>query len=178
MVALAVGGCRRSREAAEPAHPNQPAKVSEPRVQGAEARLAVFLGEALQTNKRYGFDSLMACIPDGQTDRYLALARYRVLGSTLAGDTATAWAEVLTVAEETEDPDIAGRYLAIARTRTDTLRWRMVRDSVSGQWGVCGYSVEGYGFGHYGTDENTGWVPAGGSWGQVRQRADSLRRLP
>jgi hypothetical protein len=116
----------------------------------------------------------MACVPDGQTDRYATLARYQVLNSALRGDSVDASAEVVTVAEEVGDPHAASKYVTTVRTRVDTLHWVMTRDSTSGKWGVCGYPKEGLGFGHYGDDRNTRWEPRTASWAQVRQLAESL----
>ena len=119
----------------------------------------------------------MACRPDGQTDSYLTLARYKVLDAQLHGDTVDGAAEVVTVAEERGDPNAAHRYVTQVRVRTDTLHWKLVRDSV-GRWGVCGYSREGYDFGHYGDESNTRWVPRQGTWDRVRRLADSVHRSP
>jgi hypothetical protein len=79
----------------------------------------------------------------------------------------------VTVAEEIGDPHVAGKYVTTVRTRTDTLHWAMTRNS-SGKWGVCGYSREGLGFGHYGSDRDTRWTPSGFSWARVKQIAESV----
>jgi hypothetical protein len=145
------------------------------RVPQAEAQLAAFLERALETSPKQDFESLMACIPDGQTDRYVALAHYRVLGSTQRQDTVDATAEVVTVAEEVSDPHSASGYVTTVRIRRDTLHWVMTRHA-NDKWGVCGYPREGIGFGHYGTDRTTRWIPPGFSWARVRQLADSVAR--
>jgi hypothetical protein len=144
------------------------------RVPQAEARLAAFLETSLETSPPTETDVLMACVPDGQTDRYATLARYQVLNSTLRGDSVDASAEVVTVAEEVGDPHAANKYVTTVRTRVDTLHWLMTRDSAAGKWGVCGYPKEGLGFGHYGDDRNTRWEPRTASWARVRQLAESL----
>lgn len=144
------------------------------RVPEAEARLAAFLEGSLETSPPAETNLLMACVPDGQTDRYATLARYQVLNSTLRGDSADASAEVVTVAEEVGDPHAANRYATTVRIRVDTLHWVMTRDSTAGKWGVCGYSKQGLAFGHYGDDRNTRWNPASGSWARVHQLAESL----
>lgn len=144
------------------------------RVPEAEARLAAFLEGSLETSPPTETNLLMACVPDGQTDRYATLARYQVLNSALRGDSVDASAEVVTVAEEVGDPHAASKYVTTVRTRVDTLHWVMTRDSVTGKWGVCGYPKEGLGIGHYGDDRNTRWEPRTASWAQVRQLAESL----
>ena len=145
------------------------------RVADAEAMLREFLEGSLETTSPpIETNALMACVPDGQTDRYLSLARYRVLESVLRGDSTDASAEVVSVAEETGHPRVANKYLTTVRIRIDTLHWVMTRARGSGRWGVCGYSKEGFGFGHYGTDRLTEWHPATSSWARVRQVAESL----
>lgn len=144
------------------------------RVSEAEVRLAAFLKGSLEISPPTETNALMSCVPDGQTDRYLTLARYRVLGSALRGDSVDAAAEVVTVAEETGSPNVANRYVTRVRIRTDTLHWVMVRDSASKKWGVCGYAKEGFGFGHYGDDVNTDWLPPSETWAHVRQLAESV----
>lgn len=148
------------------------------RVPEAEARLGEFLEASLESDTERDPDVLMACVPDGMTDRTLALARYKVLESSRLKDTVYAAAEVTTVAEETQDPKVYAGYLVTLHVRTDTLHWRMTRDSASGKWGVCGYSVEGYGFGRYGADSLTKWSPPGASVQRMRALVDSLRGVP
>ena len=80
------------------------------------------------------------------------------------------------MAEETGHPHAADRYLTKVRVRIDTLHWVMARDSTSHAWGVCGYSKEGFGFGNYGSDNNTEWVPPKASWARVRQVAESIQK--
>lgn len=94
-----------------------------------DCRLAAFLAGARVSNARLNFESLMTCDPDGQTDRYVSLAAYRILGSHQRGDTVDAAAEVVTVAEEQGDPHAADRYVTEVRTRVDTLHWVMTRDA-------------------------------------------------
>jgi hypothetical protein len=144
----------------------------------AETRLGQFLEASLESDTERDPDVVMACVPDGMTDRTLVLARYKVLESSRLKDTVYAAAEVTTVAEETKDPQLYAGYLVTLHVRTDTLHWRMTRDSASGKWGVCGYSVEGYGFGRYGTDSLTKWSPPGASVQRMRALVDSLRGVP
>lgn len=174
---LACGGRRDSSASAVDTSPRKAASlvtVQGSRVPEAEARLAAFLDESLETSPPTETNLLMACVPDGQTDRYETLARYRVLNSALRGDSADASAEVMTVAEEVGDPHFVGKYATTVRIRVDTLHWVMTRDSADSKWGVCGYPKEGVGFGHYGNDRNTRWNPPSGSWARVRQLAESL----
>lgn len=144
----------------------------------AEARLAAFLKGSLETSPATETNLLMACVPDGQTDRYVTLARYRVLNSASRGDSVDASAEVVTVAEEVGDPHAASKFVTTVRIRVDTLHWVMARDSADGKWGVCGYPKEGVGFGHYGDERNTRWTPQNESWARVRQLAESLQVQP
>jgi len=148
------------------------------RVPEAEVRLGAFLEASLESAGERDPDAFMSCVPDGMTDRTLALARYKVLESTRLKDTVYVAAEVKTVAEETQDPKVYAGYLITLHVRTDTLHWRMTRDSASGNWGVCGYSVEGYGFGRYGADSLTKWSPTGASVQRMRALVDSLRGVP
>jgi hypothetical protein len=141
----------------------------------AAARLELYLSGALTTRPKLTFDSLQSGQPEGQTDRYVALATYRVLDTVWRDDTIEAAAEVVTVAEETGDPHSVNRYITTVRIRTDTLHWSMTRDSATGVWGVCGYPHEGVGFGHYGSDDQTKWEPPRQSWRRVRQMAESLQ---
>lgn len=160
------GGCNDSR--------SRPSQHAAPEV---EARLAEFLQASVESDTGPDPDLFMACVPEGMTDRTLVLARYRVLHSTLERDAVYAAAEVTSVAEETQNPDVYAGYLATLRIRTDTLHWRMTRDSTSGKWGVCGYAVEGYGFGRYGRDSLTTWSPPGASSHAMRAIVDSLRAM-
>jgi hypothetical protein len=146
------------------------------RVPDAERRLAMFL-EGSQSGSSSGPDSLWSCHPDGMTDRYLTLATSRVLDSSQQGDTVIARAEVTTVASEVGDPKVAYRYVTTVRTRTDTMEWKMTRDS-TGKWGVCDYPLQRVGFGNYGNDAHTTWKPAGYTWSRVERIADSIRARP
>lgn len=147
----------------------------ERRVPDAERRLAAYLQAALKSDSTTDPDNFMACIPDGMTDRTLVPASYRVVASSRVQDTVYASAEITSVAEERRDPDVYYGYIAELRVRTDTLRWRMTRDGTGG-WGVCGYSVEGYGLGRYGVDSLTRWLPAGGSLHRMNELIDSVQQ--
>lgn len=173
--AALVGSCRSRSERATAGFASKPsAHQSGQRVPQAEARLALFLKGSLETSPPTETNLLMSCVPDGQTDHYLTLAKFQVLGSVLRGDTVDAAAEVTTVADETGAPHAVNRFVTKVRVRTDTLHWDMTRDSSNGQWGVCGYSREGFGFGHNGSDATTRWLPEGESWPRVHQLAESL----
>ncbi len=175
-VAMACGAKRDSSATPDTAtsKPQSPTASQGGRISEVETRLAAFLEGSLETSPPIETNALMACVPDGQTDRYVTLARYQILNSALRGDSADAAAEVVTVAEEVGYPHAAEKYAATVRIRTDTLHWVMTRDSASAKWGVCGYPKEGLGFGHYGDDRNTRWNLPGGSWSRVRQLAESL----
>jgi hypothetical protein len=147
----------------------------EPRVPDAERRLAAYLQAALKSDSTSDPDDFMACVPDGMTDRTLVLASYRVVASSRVRDTVYASAEIASVAEERRDPEVYYGYIAELRVRTDTLRWRMIRDG-TGVWGACGYSLEGYGLGRYGVDSLTRWVPTGGSLDRMNELIDSVQR--
>jgi hypothetical protein len=166
-VLLATSGC------GAPGSSSEQARVPE-----SEARLGEFLEASLEFATERDADAVMSCVPDGTTDRTLALARYKVLESRRLKDTVYVAAEVKTVAEETQDPKVYAGYLVTLHVRTDTLHWRMTHDSASGNWGVCGYSVEGYGFGRYGADSLTKWAPPGASVQRMRALVDSLRGVP
>lgn len=142
----------------------------------AARALGEFLDRATITRGPLSFETVMACVPDGQADRNLTLATHRVLPTSLQGDTTGVAAEIVTVAEEVGDPGAVGRYVASLRTQTDTLHWRVVRREGGSEWGVCGYAIEGYSFGHYGGDSNTTWQPLDASWAQALAIADSLQR--
>lgn len=139
-----------------------------------QSRLRDFLAASLESGTPQETTALMACTADGQTDRYLTLASFRVLGATSYRDSADAAAQVVTIAEEEGNPHAAGRYSTSVRVKVDTLHWLMLRDTVNGLWGVCGYSKEGFGFGHYGIDSNTDWRPKKNSWAHLHTLADSI----
>jgi len=141
----------------------------------AESQLRAFLEISTITTPHATRDSLWACDPDYLAEFYLAVAEYRVLTSTVYGDSVVVAAEVVSVAEETLHPHVTYGYLTKVRIRTDTLHWVM-KPRRDGTWGVCEYSVEGYGLGHYGKDDDTEWDPAGWSWGRVRLMADSIQK--
>jgi hypothetical protein len=145
------------------------------RVPDAERRLAAYLQAALTSDSTSDPDDFMACVPDGTTDRTLVPARYRVVASSRVRDTVYASAEITSVAEERRDPEVYYGYIAELRVRTDTLRWQMIRDGTGG-WGVCGYSLEGYGLGRYGSDSLTRWLPREGSLHRMNELIDSVQR--
>lgn len=116
------------------------------------------------------------CEPEGATENMLALASWRILSSSMAGDTAVVAAEVVSTAEERQAPHIADMYTVDVRIRADTLHYPMLKDR-NGQWGICRWPYEGYGF-LLANDppEILIWRPASGSWAQVIALADSVRR--
>jgi hypothetical protein len=144
------------------------------RVPEAEQRLAIFLDRSRLTNP-LSSDSLWSCHPDGMADTYLALANARVLGSEQHGDTVTAMAEVTSVAYEVQAPN--GRFATTVDPSVDTMHWKMTRDSTTGLWGVCDWSREVWGFGHYGDDAHTTWKPAGYTWARIERMTDSIQAV-
>lgn len=143
------------------------------RVPEAEARLADFLKGAEESQVKYAYAPYVACQPQGMSDKYLAIGTFRILGSRVAGDSALVSALVTSVAEETKDPQVYDGYLATQRVRADSLHWMMTKDSL-GQWGVCGYSREGFGVGMYGSDSTIRWTPKGASFASIRSLAESI----
>src|SRR4051794_29532084 len=120
-----LSGCGRRGDANENPSTSEarPIGTQGDRVPDAEARLSVFLEGSLEVSPPTETNVLMSCVPDGQTDRYLTLARYRVLNSALHGDTVSVAAEAVSVAEETGHPSAPNKYLTNVRVRTDTLHW-------------------------------------------------------
>jgi hypothetical protein len=135
----------------------------------------MFLEHALESKAPLSFEDYMSCLPNGQTDRYVTLAKYRILSTHKAVDSVRAVAEVVTVAEETGHPHKLDHYVTTVRTRTDTVHWTLVRDA-RGEWGVCGYSREGVSLGHYGDDTDTDWKPTISSWKRVREIVAEIQR--
>ena len=156
----------RARDSAHPIESDDTAQI--------RSSLSAFLLASLASSPATETDSLMSCVPDGQTDRYVTLARFQLAQTILRDTTAVASAIVWTVAEEVGDPHKAGRYVSTLRVRLDTLRFKMKKDLKAGTWGVCGYPKEGFGFGHYGNDLNTGWTPTTASWRKAQELADSV----
>ncbi len=119
-------------------------------------------------------DSLINC--DWPNDAVQALALDQVLGSSLRGDTVDVTAEVLTASEEVAAEDVADRFVAVQRVKRDTLHFKMTQND-DDQWGVCGYSAEGWGFFRHGYDgPGRTWTPAGASYKTVRALVDSIRK--
>ena len=143
----------------------------------AEIRLAAFLEGSLETNRR-DVDSLMNCIPDDESSRYVTLARYRILGSHLRDDTVHATAEVVTVAEQIGDSNTPKQFVTTVRTKVDTLHFALTRMYPGAEWGVCGFSVEGLEFGHTGSDQEAHWTRGTYSWSRVKQIAESVHAAP
>jgi hypothetical protein len=147
-------------------------------VPGAEQALDVYLAASIEgapdPRRR---DSLDACPPDGAIEPIYTLAAFRILSSSASHpDAAEVLARVTTVAQESGDPHVANRKVAVQRVQVDTLHWTVIRNPKYGRWSVCGISREGVDFGHYGSDSNTTWTPPGASWRAVHALADSIRR--
>ena len=92
LVTLLIGtlpACGRTGDARVPADMSQAGStdIHDGRVPAAEMQLSAFLRSSLETSPATETNALMSCVPDGQTDRYLTLARYRVIDSRLRGDT-------------------------------------------------------------------------------------------
>jgi len=113
-------------------------------VLAAEATVSTYLRQAVMLASRMAPDSLQVCAAYGGGDPQVALAKGRVLGSALKGDTAMVRAEVVTVARVTLSPD--GPYEVREAVKTDTLSWALIRPAGSARWGICGFSREGVGF--------------------------------
>lgn len=114
------------------------------RVAPAEAAMRAYLGHARVDATSRVPDSLQACEAYGGGDPQLALAKYRILGSSVSGDTATVRSEITSVATVRLAPD--GPYEVRQGVRVDTLSWSLVQGAASDRWAVCGYSRKGVGF--------------------------------
>jgi hypothetical protein len=107
----------------------------------------------------------------------LALARYRILGSEMRGDTALVEAEVSSVATLARHPGVADRYIIIQGIRTDTLHFSLLRAGPTSDWRICGYAREFIDFfGPNDLDDSTvEWRPEDASWQTLGAAVDSLR---
>jgi hypothetical protein len=152
------------------------ADQSATRVPTAEAIVGTYLEHARLGVSEVEPESLFACHPAGPTDKLLAPARGRVISSALRGDTALVRAQVLSVATVELAPD--GPYDVRQGLRTDTLSWGLIRRPGGGQWGLCGYSREGFDFVRLAKLGTTGRWLGGASLASVTRLADSVARAP
>ena len=144
-LACTTVGCSRRDESsagAQTATPPQPVVVRpSARVEASEQVLREYLGYLVMPLPRAVPDSITTCERYGEQATQLALATYRILGSTLQADTAVVRAEIVSAATVTLGPgDVAE---VRERARTDTLSWSLLRPAGSQRWRVCGHSREG-----------------------------------
>jgi hypothetical protein len=143
----------------------------------AHRRFSAFLDASRASSPSPVPDSLIACDPEWAASRNLVLAEYKILGIAGTRDTLLAAAEVVTVAEESQDPHRADAYVLRQRVGVDTLHWVMVRRSPAGPFGICNYSTEGVDFlGASPGAAATSRVPEGASWNTILALADSITR--
>jgi hypothetical protein len=161
----------------EPKAEAESAEPAQNRVADAEERVRRYLENAVYT--RVPADAVGEEICESAaTYPLLALARYRVLGSEMRGDTALVEAEVSSVATLTEHPHVADRYVITHAVRTDTLHFPLLRAGSAPEWQICGYAREFIDFfGPNDLDDSTvEWRPKGASWRTLRIAVDSLNR--
>ena len=160
-----AGGCGKRQETA----------VQAPtRVPTAEAIVTSYLEHARVGLSDVAPESLFACRPAGPTDKMLAPATYRVISSALHGDTALVRAQVLSVASVELASD--GPYDVRQGLRADTLSWALVKRPGGRQWGLCGYSREGFDFVRLAKLGKTGRWLGGASLASVTRLADSVAK--
>lgn len=147
------------------------------RIPDAERRVAEYLEGAVFTEASSAPEELVTC-ETADTYPLLALAKYRVLGSEMNGDTALVEAEVTSVATVEQDPEVADGLVVQRGIRTDTLHWGLLRESPQGPWRICGYSREFVDFmvPRYLEDATVKWIPRETSWQSLSSAVDSLRR--
>ena len=139
---------------------------------GAEATLVKFLDASREgySSSHAVADSLRGCqMADGMYLPIEMLATFHVIDSQRLGDTLSARAEVVTVAEEDGDPHRPSLFVATQRVKYDTARYKVIPAN-NGRWVLC----EGPQFGSWGSDATTKWQPAGASYATARKLADSL----
>lgn len=178
LVAIVVG-CSRDREASDVRQ--QPPTQQRDSVDPATARSVVaaadsFLQQYVETTAkrssgpvRYwtGVCALAEVTPS------LWVGDYQLLSVGRRNDTLVVAVAVTSVAEEGESRGVANRFVVRPRIRTDTLHWRVVRDS-SGDFLVCGFALENVDLGGFGRPDNVDFE-GGSSPRKLRQQADSLR---
>ncbi len=168
--------CRGSKQAASGPSQHRSAKRAPPvRNFGdtAQGRLAQYLeSELLLTEPRVD-TSLVTCKTRVMGPApLLALAAYRVLSGTVAGDTAHVLSEMVTVAHEGPDPRTRA-YTVWQRVSKDTVAWLLVRSSDHPGWRVC--LTTGSRFMSFGSEGRDHWVPSTASWQTLHQLYDSVR---
>jgi hypothetical protein len=189
LVLLLAGAC--SSEPRSPAPANASAASGPPPGQTAAApdaatRAAIdsarrsldgFLHGSLDRASPPDYERYYACSPDGQNNYSLTLVDYHILDVKPRGrDTVAATAAVTSIATESDSATGGKSWHVVVGVREDTMTWLMTRNDSTHRWGVCGYSTEGWGFGHWGDDADSRWTPRGMSWARVHALADSLAR--
>ena len=105
---------------------------------------------------------------------------YQILSVDRRNDTLVVAAAVTSVAEEGGSRVVANRFVVRPRIRTDTLHWRVVRDT-SGDFLVCGFALEDVDLGGFGRPDNVDFeggniatqvAPAGGFAEERKARTD------
>ncbi|HLL81431.1 MAG TPA: hypothetical protein VK420_02225 [Longimicrobium sp.] len=170
LCAALLTGCLEPRAEAESAQP------ARDRVTAAEESVRRYLENAVYTRVRTHAGGEEIC-ESAATYPLLALARYRILGSEMRGDTALVEAEVSSVATLAQHPGIADRYVITQAVRTDTLHFPLLRAGPTSGWRICGYAREFIDF--FGPndvdDPAVEWRPAGASRRALKAAVDSLR---
>jgi hypothetical protein len=170
LCAASLAGCLEPKAEAESAKP------AHDRVTGAEESVRRYLENALYTRVPADAGGEEIC-ESAATYPLLALARYRILGSQMRGDTALVEAEVSSAATLTQHPRVADRYVVTQSVRTDTLHFPLLRAGLSSEWQICGYAREFIDF--FGPSDVNGsaveWRPRGASRHTLRTAVDSLR---
>ncbi len=160
----------------EPKVEARPAEPAHDRVAAAEEVVRRYLENAIYTRVPANVLGDEIC-ESAATFPLLALAKYRVIGSEMRGDTALVEAEVSSVATLTQHHHIADRYVITRGVRTDTLHYALLRAGSAPEWQICGYAREFIDF--FGTgdvvDSTVEWRPESASWQTLRAAVDSLR---
>ena len=171
MCVVALSSCAEPRAEAEPA---QSAKVG---IADAEESVRQYLENAVYTRVPEEEAAGEEICESAATYPLLALAKYRVLGSEMRGDTALVEAEVTSVATLDQHPHAADRYVIAQGGRTDTLHFALLRAGATPGWRICGYAREFIDF--FGPndleDSTVEWRPNRASWQTLRTAVDSVR---
>lgn len=172
LCAAPLAGCLESKAEAGSSEP------ARDRVTAAEESVRRYLDNAVYTRSGAEPAGEEEVCETAATYPLLALARYRILGSGMRGDTALVEAEVSSVATLTEHPRVADRYVIDQGVRTDTLHFALLRAAAKPGWHICGYSREFIDF--FGPndleDSTVEWHPSGASWQSLGTAVDSLNR--
>jgi hypothetical protein len=140
-----IGACNGSNSEDQLDEEDASAQSDRNAAERIEAVFEAYLSGSVATAESPVSDTLLGCDVYWASDRWLALARYSVMGVAQHGDTAVGTVEVVSTAL-LETPTHGEGLLVKPGVRTDTLSWYIV--NAAGRWGVCGYSREGYGFAH------------------------------